>query len=87
MTESLDAFLALLELAGLNLNANSLEFVVKVCDGVLRARIVPDDEAAQGLSCLAAPGDCTLTLVRDTCAIAREWTRQELSSLGGIAVT
>ena len=67
LAERLDALLALLELAGLDLDADSLQFVVKVRDGVLRARVVPDDEAAQRLAGLAAPCDGTLTLVRDTC--------------------
>ena len=72
LAERLDALLALLELAGLDLDADSLQFVVKVRDGVLRAGVVPDDEAAQRLARLAAPCDCTLTLVRDTCAMGKD---------------
>ena len=72
LAERLDALLALLELAGLDLDADGLQLMVKVRDGVLRAGVVPDDEAAQRLACLAAPSDCTLTLVRDTCAMGKD---------------
>ena len=37
-------------------------------DGVLRARVVPDDQAAQRLPGLATPRDRALTLVRDACS-------------------
>ena len=84
LTESVDALVTLLELAGLDLDADGLQLVVKVRDGVLRAGIVPDDEAAQGLAGLAAPGDCTLTLVRDTC-VSCEKARRLGGGTGGNA--
>ena len=79
LTESVDALVALLELAGLDLDADSLQLVVKVRDGVLCAGVVPDDEAAQRLAGLAAPCDGALTLVRDTWKRRRMWEREDKS--------
>ena len=50
-------------------------------DGVLRARVVPDDEPAERLARLAAPRDRALALVRDACPGGRH-TRQTAAREG-----
>ena len=67
LTESVDALVALLELAGLDLDADIPELRLKVRYCILRARIVPDDQATERLARLARPRDGTFALVGDTC--------------------
>ena len=66
LAKGLQALLLLLEEPRLYLDPDGLELVLEVRDCVLRARVVPDDEAAQRLACRTATRDCALALVRDT---------------------
>ena len=79
LSESLNALVSLLEHARLSLNADALELVLEVRDRVLRPRVVPHDQPAQGLPGLAAPCNSALTLVGDTCKKRRMWEREDKS--------
>ena len=65
-TQCLDAFLALLKYSRLDLESCHIKFVLEMCDGTLRARVIPYDSAAEWRSGLAMPGDGGFALVRDT---------------------
>lgn len=66
--ERLLAFFALLVDAGLDLEADIVELVGEVGDGVPRAGVGPDDSATEWLAGLATPCDGGLALIRDACA-------------------
>jgi hypothetical protein len=63
--QGISTFLAFFKNTRRDLNAEPLEFVLIICNGVFRARISPDNGLAKGLAGRTTPSNGGLTLVGD----------------------